>query len=407
MYQILRLKNQARRTEVLEFARQLVALPSPTFQEGQVAVRVEQEMRRLGYDRVFRDETGNVVGLLLGREDGPTVLLNCHLDSAARAEEEEDEHAAGTLDNGRLYGPGASDCKGGLAAQVYVGDLLKRSLLPRRGHLIVAATVAEEQGDSVGVRALLEHTLPELELKPDYAILGEPTGLGLYYGHDGWLEVEVRVEGANPFHVEDAARSIYSDFNGRSRQSDTVQGKPQLEVQRPLFEDDGGLRRARIRLNRRLRLEEQVPEILGQVKHTAALLARSAGAVAVAVVVPEETQQLYTGRTTVVRRVVHAWSIDPFDRLMERARQSLGAADCAVRAGKWELGRVGTGTAGSVLVQQYQVPTIGYGPGDESVIHAPGEYVEADKITEAIYGTAAIVHSLIGVPVFGWSSDEI
>ena len=288
-----------------------------------------------------------------------------------------------------------------------MGDLLKRSSLPRRGHLIVAATVAEEQGDSVGVRALMEHTLPELELKPDYAILGEPTGLSLYYGHDGWVEMEVCIEGANPFHVEDAARSIYADFDGRGRQGQTAQGKLQLEVQRPQFEDDHGLRRARIRLNRRVFLEEQVPGILDQVKHHALLLAKSAGAVAVDVAVCEATRQLYTGRTTVVRRVVHAWSIDPFDRLMERARQSLAAAECPVRTGKWELGQVGTGTAGSVLVQQYQVPTIGYGPGDESVIHVPGEYVTIDKITEAVYGTAAIVHSLIGVPVFGWSSDDI
>ena len=89
MYKILRAKNQSGKKRVLEFARQLVSLPSPTFQEGQVAEQVEREMRRIGYDRVFRDETGNVVGAMLGREEGPTVLLTCHLDAAARPEEPE------------------------------------------------------------------------------------------------------------------------------------------------------------------------------------------------------------------------------------------------------------------------------------------------------------------------------
>jgi acetylornithine deacetylase len=64
-------------------------------------------------------------------------------------------------------------------------------------------------------------------------------------------------------------------------------------------------------------------------------------------------------------------------------------------------------TAGGVLTKEYSIPTIGYGPGNEDVIHAPNEFVEVDKISEAVYGTASIVHSLIGVPVFGWTSDSI
>ena len=39
--------------------------------------------------------------------------------------------------NGRLYGLGAADCKGGLAAQIFAGALLERSMLPLRGNLVV------------------------------------------------------------------------------------------------------------------------------------------------------------------------------------------------------------------------------------------------------------------------------
>jgi acetylornithine deacetylase/succinyl-diaminopimelate desuccinylase-like protein len=63
------------------------------------------------------------------------------------------------------------------------------------------------------------------------------------------------------------------------------------------------------------------------------------------------------------------------------------------------------GTAGSILTKRFNIPTIGYGPGLEEAAHSENEYVETDKITEAILGTSSIVHSLVGVPVFGWTAD--
>ena len=131
------------------------------------------------------------------------------------------------------------------------------------------------------------------------------------------------------------------------------------------------------------------------------------GAVAVEVAVRQEEQQLYTGQTTIVRRVTNAWSTDPFHPLMERARQALAAAECEVRPGKWQLGRLGMGTAGSMLVNEFHLPTIGYGPGEETQAHAVDESVAVDRVIEAVYGTASIAHSLVGIPVFGWGSDEI
>ena len=62
---------------------------------------------------------------------------------------------------------------------------------------------------------------------------------------------------------------------------------------------------------------------------------------------------------------------------------------------------------GAVLWGEFGVPTIGYGPGCEADCHAPDEHVAVDRVIEAAYGTAAIAHSLVGFPVFGWTSDDI
>ena len=402
MYDILKSRMESLRDDATKFARDLVSVESISLHEEQVADLVEQKMRTLGFHKVVRDDYGNVMGVLLGRQANSTLALVSHLDTVTAAAD--DAHPCHVTD-GKLFGLGAADCKGGLAAQLYAAYLLKYSLLPLDGNIVVAGTVAEENGLGLGVRGLMERTLPEMGLKPNYVILGEPTGLGLYYGHDGWMEMDIEVEGLNPFQVDDIARNIAGDL-GETMGNPEAAGENFVLAHRGRRQQ-GGVATASLRVARRLRQHGDEVGMLNQVTHEARQSARNAGAVEVAVQVRQDAQRLYTGRTAVARRVVSAWNTDPFDPLMTRARQVLAAAGCASQPGKWQLGRLGMGTAGSVLVNEFKTPTIGYGPGNEAQAHERGEFVELEKIYTAIYGTAAIAHSLIGIPVCGWTADEI
>lgn len=408
MYPMLKNMNQGLRKHVLGFAGKLIEIPSISQQEGAVADQVEATMKALEYDDVFRDDSGNVIGVLHGNESEPTVLLNSHMDTVQPIKElwEGDPYQP-RIEGSRLFGLGTSDCKGGLAAQVYAGGLLKRSLLPLKGNLVVAATVSEANGLSVGVRALMEKTLPELGLKPAYAILGEPTDLNLYYGHDGWLDIELRVESENPFHVDDAAQAIYLDLDATAPSYGGDSDREVINLHKPFFQNTDRSRKATIRMRRRLAASDNAATILAQVRRHAAVVADRTATVALDVVAPEEPHQLYNGRTVSVQRITHAWATDPFHPLVDRARQALAAAGCAVNVGRWKLGRLGMGTCGGVLTREFGIPCIGYGPGNEAAAHAFNEYVDIEKLCEAVYGTASIVHGLIGIPIFGWTSDEI
>jgi acetylornithine deacetylase/succinyl-diaminopimelate desuccinylase-like protein len=81
MYSLLRGKAEALQDSVTEFAQRLVQTKSGSLAEENLAPVIEAEMKALGYDRVMIDTAGNVVGLILGREAAPTVLLNCHMDT--------------------------------------------------------------------------------------------------------------------------------------------------------------------------------------------------------------------------------------------------------------------------------------------------------------------------------------
>ena len=93
-------------------------------------------MEALGYHHVYRDAIGNVIGVIHGHEHNNTLLLNSHMDTHQTGEPDPMH-----IEGDRIYGTGASDCKGGLAAQVFAGALLMRSLLPLRGTLVVAARI--------------------------------------------------------------------------------------------------------------------------------------------------------------------------------------------------------------------------------------------------------------------------
>lgn len=407
MYDLLRSKNQGLKEASAAFGQTLVRTPSPSLKEQAVADCVQAEMERLGYDPVIRDGAGNVVGFLMGSHSHPAVLLASHMDTMSpdcsrwgRAP------YSGAIQDGRLYGAGASDCKGGLAAQIYAGALLKRSLLPLDGTVIVAATVAEENGRSVGLRTLLEQTLPEWEVTPTYAILGEPTDMGLYYGHDGWAEFELNVTGQEEFAVQDAMQAVVGDLQAMApnQRSD----KPEeVDVDTPSFHNEDGFATSAVRFTCRLHDTEKAEDVLHRLRRETRMVTPSAGALHVNLRLSEGKQTLYTGREMRVQNVVQAWRTDPFHELVDRSRQVLDAAECAARPGTWQLSHLHMGTAGSVLSNDYGIPTIGYGPGEEGQAHQPDENVSVANLHTAVYGTAALAHGLVGIPVFGWTSDEI
>ncbi len=102
-----------------------------------------------------------------------------------------------------------ADCKSGVATQVFAAHALARSMLPLRGNIVVAATVAEENGCSVGVRHLFRHTLPRIGMTPRFVVLGEPTGLKVGYGHDGWAKFDIDIMGVDEQSVRRTAQQIF------------------------------------------------------------------------------------------------------------------------------------------------------------------------------------------------------
>ena len=173
----------------LSFAQDLIRIPSPPGQEGEVARRVLQEMEALDFDEVRMDRMGNAIGIIRGSGGGPSVMLNSHMDVVAEGDPDQWEHPpfGGVVAGGFLHGRGSMDIKGPLAIQTYAAAALKGRAL---GDVIAAHTVFEERG-GWGMEALLASK----EVEPSAVIIGEATKGDITTGHRGRGEIEILIRG--------------------------------------------------------------------------------------------------------------------------------------------------------------------------------------------------------------------
>jgi len=212
--------------EVAELVSQLVAIDSvnPCLVpggpgEGEMAIFVARWLEAAGLDTSVREAAPgrpNVVARAAGSGGGRDLLLNAHMDIVGV--EGMTDPFTPRIEDGRLYGRGGFDMKGGLAAIMLAAARSARADL--RGDVIVAA-VCDEEFASIGAEAAAA------ELWADAAVVTEPTGLEVCVAHKGflWLEVEtegVAAHGSRPDLGVDAIAAMGGVLVGIERLADAL-----------------------------------------------------------------------------------------------------------------------------------------------------------------------------------------
>lgn len=369
------------------FALRLVGRRSPSGEEGDVAELVTAEMGRLGY-AVDVDALGNVVGTLdLG--EGPCVLFDSHMDTVGVTDPDAwSRSPEGEVVEGRLYGRGAMDMKGPLAACVH-GVAAAAEQLPS-GRVVVTATVAEELVEGPALVAVAE------SVRPDLVVICEATGLGLAVGQRGRAEIVVEVEG-RPTHssrpelgvnAAEAMADVITALRRVQPPSHPQLGRGVLVITDVISRPYPGLSvvpdRCLATYDRRTLPGETEESVLAPVREAVAA-ALGGGEAGGRVFLAEDDFATYTGARVRAVNFAPAWYLEPDSPPVRLVAAALERAGLAVGITHYAFCTNGSGTAGRL-----GIPTVGFGPGDEEMAHRVDEHVELDQLATAARGYGGI-----------------
>jgi len=371
------------RDDVARFAGRLIQAKSLSGREAAVIEVIRREMEKVGFDEVTTDALGSVIGRIgSGRTK---IAMDAHIDTVDVGDPNAWTRApfSGEVDGAWVYGRGASDQKGGMASMVYGMKLLKELDLVGDFTVYVVGSVMEEDCDGLCWRHLIE----EHGLVPDLAVVTEPTNLRIHRGQRGRVEFRLRTTGLSahasaPERGENAvykmarivsgieslnARLLGDPFLGKGTLavSEIVSGSPSLNA----VPD-----RCEIHIDRRTTAGETWDTVVAEIRG----LLRDVG-VDAEVLEQRYDAPSYTGVRYPMKKVFPAW-------VMAETHPAIAAGVEAYRqvlGGNPEVWRWDFSTNGTVIAGVYGIPVVGFGPGDETLAHAPNEKVSIDQLVGA------------------------
>jgi succinyl-diaminopimelate desuccinylase len=399
---------EARRDEVTALTAELIRFPTvnpPGEAYTPCAEYVGAYLRKLGFETEFIRGEGapgdtdryprtNVVARFDGRVPGPCVHFNSHIDVVEAGEGWSVDPFAGLVKDGKVYGRGACDMKGGLASSIIAAQAFMQVYPDFPGAIEISGTVDEESGGFGGV-AHLARLGYFSKPKVDHVIIPEPLNKDrICLGHRGvwWAEIATKgaiAHGSMPFLGDNAVRHMgavlqaFEDelFPALDRKTTKMPVVPegarrstmninsihggQTEDFRPGLPSPNVPDSCRLTIDRRFLLEEDIGTVKKEVTSILERLKRERPKFDYDIRDIMEVQPTMTERDAPVVKAVAQGIMDVFDR----------EPDYVISPGTYDQKHVAR------LGHLYDC--IAYGPGILDLAHRPDEWVGIDDMVQS------------------------
>lgn len=386
---------------LIAFTQDLVRQKTLSGQEEPVARLIQARMRALGFDEVWVDEYGSVVGSLRGTRPGTAhrILFDAHIDTVDVSSPERWTHPpfGGILVNRRIYGRGSSDMKGSAAAMVYAAA----SLIPEKarlaGEIIISASVTEEIIEGAALGKVMDR------VRPDWVVIGESTELNVNRGQRGRGEVELSTIGrpahsSNPQVGINAAKKmvrLLSEMEKIPLPKSDFLGPALLELTDIMSTPYPGFSvipdRCQVTFDRRLLVGETEEVVLAPIREVIERLRATDPDLQAVARIAVSDLTTYTSRTLQFKKFAPAWELPESAALVQGALRALRCIGLQPALRSYSFCTNGSYSAGIA-----GVPTIGFGPSREEQAHVIDEYIEVEQLVWAAKGFAAIAREMLG-----------
>lgn len=381
LIQQVKTRVSEQREPIIQFLRDLCAIPSMNGQIGKVGERAAAEMRRLGFDEVRFDQMGNILGRI--GNGATTLLYDSHIDTVGLGEEREWQWPPfeGKIEDGILFARGASDEKASTPGMVY-GLALARDLGLLDGYTAWYFGNMEEWCDGIAPHALVEAE----GIRPDFVVIGEPTRMQVYRGHKGRVEMKITATGrsahaASNFLGDNAIYKLLPVIDKISKLEPELGDDPflghgritvtDMHVQTPSI--NAVPNEATIFIDRRMTFGETPETVLEQVRR---LIGDTPG---VTLELLHYDEPSYTGFVFPVDKIFPSWALPEDHAFVQAGQETLRLLfGNAPETGKWDFSTNGCYWAGKA-----GIPSIGFGPGDEIHAHTVIDQVRLDDVVAA------------------------
>lgn len=181
---------------LIKLTQKLIQINSenPPGDESKIAAFVKNRLDKLGLKTKiyeFKKKRSNVVALLSGRNKKHRLLITPHLDTVPAGESWHFRPFQGKICAGRIYGLGATDCKGNLASSLEAINSIVEDGIVLDYNLIFAATADEESGSGLGLLPLLDKGI----LNPDAAVVLDSDDFNIIITQKGLIHLKVKIQG--------------------------------------------------------------------------------------------------------------------------------------------------------------------------------------------------------------------
>ena len=375
---------------------EMVKIKSYSSEEEAVCKKIMEQCKEAGADTVRLDGLGSVIATVGNGKK--MIAFDAHIDTVEVGEMKnwDFDPFSGEIKDGLIHGRGTSDQKGGAASMVAAIRILKDLKYAGEYTVMFTFTVMEEDCDGMCWKYLIE----EENVRPDLWVSTEPTTCQLYRGHRGRMEIKctfrgISCHGSAPERGESAAYKVGRAVLAIEKMNADLQpdedgflGKGTAVVSQIIVNGpsqcavpDYGM----VYIDRRLTWGETAELAIQQVKD-------AMGADVEVVEMPNYEKTGYTKKEYSQELYFPTWKIEASHPLVVggvKAYEEL--FDKAPVVDKWTFSTNGVAVCG-----RHQIPSIGFGPGDESQAHAPNEINRVDDLEICAAFYANLVYNMEG-----------